>query len=133
MRRELRRQRLWSFQNRISRSNYRVPPSFPGACEAIRRRNPKRNTQFGRRQSKIDRSRYLSRRLCENRDSVKNKETKEDRRSIVLVTGGTGFVASHCILRLLQHGYRARATVRSIDSAPKVFEMIIEGGFDATP
>ena len=50
----------------------------------------------------------------------------------MLVTGGTGFVASHCILRLLQHGYRARATVRSIDSAPKVFEMIKEGGFDAT-
>lgn len=32
---------------------------------------------------------------------------------IVLVTGGTGFVAGWCIVELLQRGYRVRATVRS--------------------
>jgi dihydroflavonol-4-reductase len=31
----------------------------------------------------------------------------------VLVTGGTGFIAQHCILALLGSGYRVRTTVRS--------------------
>ncbi|GAB3570989.1 aldehyde reductase [Amycolatopsis endophytica] len=34
-------------------------------------------------------------------------------RTLVLVTGGSGFVAGHCILRLLEHGYTVRTTVRS--------------------
>jgi nucleoside-diphosphate-sugar epimerase len=28
----------------------------------------------------------------------------------VLVTGGSGFIGVHCILRLLEAGYRVRAT-----------------------
>lgn len=32
----------------------------------------------------------------------------------VLVTGGTGFVASHCVMALLAAGHDARATVRSL-------------------
>lgn len=32
---------------------------------------------------------------------------------LVLVTGGTGFIAQHCILALLDRGYRVRTTVRS--------------------
>lgn len=51
----------------------------------------------------------------------------------VLITGGTGFVASHCILRLLQNGYRVRATVRSLDKGAKIFAMMNEGGIDAMP
>lgn len=35
----------------------------------------------------------------------------DDRR--VLVTGGTGFIAQHCMLALLSAGYRVRTTVRS--------------------
>jgi dihydroflavonol-4-reductase len=31
----------------------------------------------------------------------------------VLVTGGTGFIAQHCILALLKEGYRVRTTIRS--------------------
>lgn len=31
----------------------------------------------------------------------------------VLVTGGSGFIAGHCILQLLDQGYEVRATVRS--------------------
>ena len=33
--------------------------------------------------------------------------------TLVLVTGGTGFIAQHCILALLDAGYRVRTTVRS--------------------
>mmetsp|Transcript_4478 Transcript_4478/g.10165 ORF Transcript_4478/g.10165 Transcript_4478/m.10165 type:complete len:354 (-) Transcript_4478:143-1204(-) len=33
------------------------------------------------------------------------------------VTGGTGFVGSHCVKLLLRHGYKVRCTVRSPDSA----------------
>jgi len=32
---------------------------------------------------------------------------------LVLVTGGTGFIAQHCILALLRQGYRVRTTLRS--------------------
>jgi len=31
----------------------------------------------------------------------------------VLVTGGTGFIAQHCILQLLEAGYDVRTTARS--------------------
>ena len=34
--------------------------------------------------------------------------------STVLVTGGSGFIGSHCILQLLAAGYRVRTTVRSL-------------------
>ena len=33
---------------------------------------------------------------------------------LVLVTGGSGFIATHCILQLLAAGYRVRSTLRSL-------------------
>jgi len=33
----------------------------------------------------------------------------------VLVTGGSGFIASWCIARLLNDGFNVKATVRSLD------------------
>ena len=33
---------------------------------------------------------------------------------LVLVTGGSGFIGAHCILQLLNAGYRVRTTVRSL-------------------
>jgi NADPH:quinone reductase-like Zn-dependent oxidoreductase len=38
----------------------------------------------------------------------------------VLVTGGSGFVATHLVSRLLDRGYTVRASVRSLASAEKV-------------
>lgn len=38
-----------------------------------------------------------------------------DSGSLVLVTGGNGFIAAHCIATLLRDGYRVRATVRSTE------------------
>lgn len=37
--------------------------------------------------------------------------------SKVLVTGATGFIAGHCILELLNHGYAVRGTVRDLATA----------------
>jgi nucleoside-diphosphate-sugar epimerase len=36
----------------------------------------------------------------------------------VLVTGASGFIALHCILQLLEHGYRARGTLRTPTREP---------------
>ena len=42
----------------------------------------------------------------------------------VLVTGGSGFIGSHCILDLLAEGYRVRTTVRSPDREAAVRELL---------
>ena len=46
----------------------------------------------------------------------------------VLVTGGSGFVGVHCILALLNAGYRVRTTVRSLDRDHSVRAMLAKGG-----
>src|SRR6201996_4289350 len=46
----------------------------------------------------------------------------------VLVTGGSGFIASHCMLQLLAQGYRVRTTVRSLTREAEVRAMLKEGG-----
>jgi nucleoside-diphosphate-sugar epimerase len=47
---------------------------------------------------------------------------------LVLVTGGSGFVGAHCILQLLDGGYRVRTTVRSLSREPDVLAMLRIGG-----
>jgi nucleoside-diphosphate-sugar epimerase len=49
----------------------------------------------------------------------------------VLVTGGSGFVAAHCIQQLLAAGHRVRATVRSLAREAEVRAQVREGGADA--
>jgi nucleoside-diphosphate-sugar epimerase len=49
----------------------------------------------------------------------------------VLVTGGSGFVGVHCVLRLLEAGYDVRATVRSRAREGDVRAMLRVGGIDA--
>lgn len=46
----------------------------------------------------------------------------------VLVTGGSGFVGVHCIVQLLQAGYRVRTTVRSLTREADVRAMVKTGG-----
>lgn len=46
----------------------------------------------------------------------------------VLVTGGSGFIAGHCILQLLDRGYLVRATLRSLDKQASVRAVLAEAG-----
>ena len=48
--------------------------------------------------------------------------------STVLVTGGSGFIASHLILQLLAAGHRVRTTVRSLKRECDVHAMLKQGG-----
>ena len=46
----------------------------------------------------------------------------------VLVTGGSGFIAGHCIEQLLGGGHRVRATLRSLAREPEVRAVLGSGG-----
>lgn len=48
--------------------------------------------------------------------------------STVLVTGGSGFIASHTILQLLAAGYKVRTTVRNLSREGEVLVMLRNGG-----
>ncbi|MGA8651477.1 MAG: aldehyde reductase [Xanthobacteraceae bacterium] len=48
--------------------------------------------------------------------------------SVVLVTGGSGFVGSHCILQLLGAGHQVRTTVRSLKREGEVRALLKQAG-----
>ena len=45
----------------------------------------------------------------------------------VLVTGGSGFIASHCIIKLTAAGYKVRSTVRDLSRTNKLNQVISDG------
>lgn len=47
---------------------------------------------------------------------------------LVVVTGGSGFIAIHIILQLLQQGYAVRTTVRSANRTAAIHDMLTNGG-----
>jgi len=48
--------------------------------------------------------------------------------SKVLVTGGSGFIGSHCLLQLLAAGHEVRTSVRSLKREADVRAMLAQGG-----
>ncbi len=50
---------------------------------------------------------------------------------LVLVTGGSGFIAMHCIVKLLERGHRVRASVRSLAREAQVRDTLKAAGADA--
>lgn len=57
--------------------------------------------------------------------------TNSNNEKLVLVTGGSGFIATHCIIQLLNAGYHVRATVRSLSREPEARAMLKTGGVEA--
>jgi nucleoside-diphosphate-sugar epimerase len=57
--------------------------------------------------------------------------TDSNTNQTVLVTGGSGFVGAHCILQLMENGYRVRTTVRSLSKKNEVIEMLKNGNAKA--
>lgn len=51
--------------------------------------------------------------------------------SKVLVTGGSGFIGSYCILQLLEAGYEVRTTVRNLNREDDVRAMLKSAGMEA--
>ncbi len=51
-----------------------------------------------------------------------------NKQKLVVVTGGTGFIASHIISQLLQQNYRVRTTVRSLAKTELVKTMLTNSG-----
>jgi nucleoside-diphosphate-sugar epimerase len=50
---------------------------------------------------------------------------------LILVTGGSGFIASYTILQLLNAGHQVRTTVRDLKREPEVRAMLKQGGTQA--
>ena len=64
-------------------------------------------------------------------DSTDRAPSPESHSETVLVTGGSGFIASYLIAQLLAAGYRVRTTVRSLAREAEVREAVRAAGADA--
>jgi nucleoside-diphosphate-sugar epimerase len=59
---------------------------------------------------------------------VGGAQNKEAAMSTVLVTGGSGFIGSHCVLQLLAADHQVRTTVRNLKREADVRALLQQGG-----
>jgi nucleoside-diphosphate-sugar epimerase len=57
-----------------------------------------------------------------------NSMENSEKNTLVLVTGGTGFVGIYTILQLLQKGYKVKTTIRSLKRKDDIIAMLRRGG-----
>ncbi len=57
---------------------------------------------------------------AKKKTQTKKPQTKKPKKQIVLVTGASGFIAKHCIVRLLKEGYAVRGSLRTPGRADEV-------------
>lgn len=62
--------------------------------------------------------------LCEREREKSDSEMAETYKGTVCVTGGTGFIGSWLIMKLLRHGYTVRTTIRP-DSGMYIYDHIL--------
>jgi nucleoside-diphosphate-sugar epimerase len=53
---------------------------------------------------------------------------KTEAKKLVLVTGGSGYIAVNIIIKLLEQGYRVRTTLRTMSRQDEVKSMLLAGG-----
>ncbi|WP_342083585.1 SDR family oxidoreductase [Dyadobacter sp. OTU695] len=58
---------------------------------------------------------------------INRKAMETIKNETVLVTGGSGFVGSYCIIQLLKEGYTVRTTIRSLDKVEALKETLLAG------
>lgn len=56
------------------------------------------------------------------------KISKMENKETVLVTGGSGFIASYCMITLLKNGFKVKATLRFLNKSDLVKKMLKQGG-----
>jgi nucleoside-diphosphate-sugar epimerase len=59
---------------------------------------------------------------------LQNKHMQTSNKQSVLVTGGSGFVALHCIQQLLTKGYEVKTTLRSLSRKQEVIHSLEQNG-----
>jgi nucleoside-diphosphate-sugar epimerase len=62
---------------------------------------------------------------------INTASVKNNNEQLVLVTGGSGFIATYCIIDLINAGYTVRTTVRSLTREAGVREILKTNGCDA--
>ncbi len=82
---------------------------------------------------KTSNKKTVSKKLATKKKTAKKPvQRKNAKKKIVLVTGASGFIAKHCIVRLLNEGYAVRGSLRSPNRADEVRAAIATKASQAT-
>uniref|UniRef100_A0A914V267 Signal recognition particle subunit SRP72 n=1 Tax=Plectus sambesii TaxID=2011161 RepID=A0A914V267_9BILA len=96
------------------------PSPAPGSAEGPRQLRPPGAGQQAKKKKKKTGNKWLvERRLLAAFPSL-HKTMAGSQDALVLVTGASGYLATHCVQQLLNAGYKVRGTVRSVKNEEKI-------------